>query len=281
MSSRTIALPSGIRTRVIDRGSGPAVLLLHGNPDNADEWANVIAILADRHRCIAPDLPGYGTTDRTEPLPAGWSYTIDNQVAFVDELLAELGVGDVTLVVHDIGGIMGVPWAARSVRRLRGVIYTNTVAYPDWEWFPVAKMWGSHKLADRVRANLMMHALGARRGRLFARRFGQQHPQLGPRELSRFTADFAMNPVAKRTTLAQFKLLTAPRFFAGYDAMLKDIAAATPTRAVWGLADPYVPDERAPQLFAAKLDRLPEVGHWVPIVAAKQVAEHIVAGAAS
>jgi haloalkane dehalogenase len=277
MSPRIVALPSGIRTRVIDRGSGPAVLLLHGNPDNADEWTNVIALLADRCRCIAPDLPGYGATGRTEPLPDGWSYTIDNQIGFVDELLAELGIGDVTLVVHDIGGIMGVPWAARNVSRLRRVIYTNTVAYPDWEWFPVARMFGSHKLADRVRASLMMRALGARHGRLFAKRFGEQNPQLGPQELSRFAADFAMNSVAKRTTLAQFKYLAAPRFFAGYDTMLKSIAAVVPTRAVWGLADPYVPDARAPQLFAAKLDRLPGVGHWVPIVAAKQVAEHIVA----
>jgi haloalkane dehalogenase len=277
--SVTITLSSGIRTRVIDQGSGPVVLLLHGNPDNADEWTQLIAILADRHRCIAPDLPGYGATDRTPALPSGWSYTIDNQVAFIDQLLAELGIGEVTLVVHDIGGIMGVPWAARNPKRLRGMIYTNTVVYPDWEWFPVAKMWGSHKLGDRVRANLMMRALGARRGKLFAKRFGDQHPQLSPRELQRFTDDFAMNQVAKQTTLAQFKHLAAPRFFAGYDRMLKEIAAATPTRAVWGLDDPYVPDDRAPQLFAAKLDRLPGIGHWVPIVAAKQVAEHVVAGA--
>jgi haloalkane dehalogenase len=277
--SQPVTLPSGISTRVLDRGHGPAVLLLHGNPDNADEWAHLIALLADRYRCIAPDLPGYGATDRTAPLPEGWSYTIDNQVRFVDELLAALGIGDVTLVVHDIGGIMGVPWAARNRARLRGVVYTNTVAYPDWEWFPVARLWGSERLVDRLRARLMMRALGARGGRLFARRFGQQHPQLDERELARFTADFACNPVAKQTTLAQFKHLAAPNFFAGYDRMLKQIAAATPTRAVWGLSDPYVPDVRAEQLFAGTLLRLPGAGHWVPIVAAPQVAEQVAATA--
>jgi haloalkane dehalogenase len=275
-----VTLPSGISTRVIDRGEGPVVLLLHGNPDNADEWTNVIAILAERFRCIAPDLPGYGATRRTTPLPAGWSYTIDNQVAFVDELLAALGIDRVTLVVHDIGGIMGVPWAARNTSRLRGVVYTNTVAYPDWQWFPTAKLWGSQRFMDRVRSRFMMRALGARGGRLFIARFGEQHPQLDARELRRFASDFALNSVAKDTTLAQFKHLARPRFFAGYDEMLGAIAAATPTRAVWGLGDPYVPDERAPQLGAAELLRLPGVGHWVPIVAATHVAERVASVAA-
>lgn len=276
-----IQLPSGVSTRVIDRGAGPVVLLLHGNPDNADEWARVIDALSGRFRCIAPDLPGYGATGATTPLPATWHYTIDNQVEFVDQLLAALGIGDLTLAVHDIGGIMGVPWAARNTRRLRGVVYTNTVAYPDWEWFPVAKLWGSRRLGDRARSSLMMRALGLRRGRLFARRFGAQHPQLDASELARFTGDFACNPIAKQTTLAQFKYLAAPGFFAGYDGMLKAIAAATPTRTVWGLGDPYVPDERAEQLFAAKLLRLPQTGHWVPILAAAQVAEHVADCAAS
>jgi haloalkane dehalogenase len=253
------------------------VLLLHGNPDNADEWTNVIEILAKKRRCIAPDLPGYGATGRTPPLPEDFRYTIESQNRFVDELLAALGIDEVTLVVHDIGGIMGVPWAARNTRRLRGVVYTNTVAYPDWKWFPVAKMWAGHGIVDRARSSLMMRALGVRRGRAFSKAFGAQHPQLDADELARFTSDFALNRVAKATTLAQFKYLGEPGFFAGYDTMLKSIAAATSTRAVWGTGDPYVPDHRAKELFASTLEELPGIGHWVPIVAAEKVAEHVLA----
>lgn len=277
---RSVVLPSGIATRVIDRGKGPVVLLLHGNPDNADEWSSVIAILAERYRCIAPDLPGYGATGRTAALPTGWAYTIANQIEFVDQLLTGLAIAEVTLVVHDIGGIMGVPWAAQNLPRLSGVVYTNTVVYPDWQWFPVAKLWGSSRPVDRLRSWLMMRALGARDGRLFMTRFGEQHPQLDARQLRRFATDFAMNRVAKETTRAQFQYLVAPRFFAGYDTMLEKIAAATPTRAIWGLGDPYVPDQRADQLRAATLLRLPGVGHWVPIVAAREVAEQVAAVAA-
>jgi haloalkane dehalogenase len=272
---RTISLPSGIRTRVIDRGSGPALLLLHGNPDNADEWHLVIDALADRYRCIAPDLPGYGATGKSIAPPRSWLYTVANQVAFVDELLRALAIDDVFLAVHDIGGIMGVPWAARNTARLRGVLYTNTVAYPGFDWFPLAKLCGSTRLVDRVRAQLMMRGMGLLGGRLFARQFAANNPQLNRAELDRFTRDFGCNAVAKQTTLDQFKQLVLPGYFDGYDVMLKTVLAAVPTRVLWGLGDPYVPDARAEQLYAASLERLAGVGHWVPIVAAAKVAATI------
>jgi haloalkane dehalogenase len=274
--NRVVSLPSGIRTRVIERGSGPALLLLHGNPDNADEWRRVIDALADRYRCIAPDLPGYGARGSTYAAPRGWRYTVPNQVAFVDELLATLEVRDVMLAVHDIGGIMGVPWAARNTARLRGVVYTNTVAYPGFEWFPMGKLFGSTKLVHRVRAQLLMRGLGLLGGRAFARKFGAQNPELDRDEVARFTRDFAMNEPAKQTTLDQFKQLVRPGYFDGYDALLATIAKAVPTRAVWGQGDPYVPDARADQLFASRLDRLDGVGHWVPIVAAAKLAASII-----
>ncbi len=45
-----------------ERGSGPAILFLHGAPDSADLWTGVIDRLEDRHHCFAPDLPGFGRT---------------------------------------------------------------------------------------------------------------------------------------------------------------------------------------------------------------------------
>jgi haloalkane dehalogenase len=273
---RIVSLGSGIRTRVIERGSGPALLLLHGNPDNADEWRRIIDALADRYRCIAPDLPGYGARGNSYAPPRGWLYTVPNQVAFVDELLATLGVDDVMLAVHDIGGIMGVPWAARNTGRLRGVVYTNTVAYPGFEWFPMARLFGSPKLVHRLRARLLMRGLGLQDGRAFAHKFGMQNPELDRDELARFARDFAMNDIAKQTTLDQFQQLVLPAYFDGYDGMLQAIARAVPTRTLWGQGDPYVPDARAEQLLASRLERLDGVGHWVPIVAAARLAASIV-----
>jgi len=75
----------GVTTRVVDADSGPPVLMLHGKPDNADEWRPLIARIVDRHRCIAPDHPGFGQSP--EP-PPSFGYTLPEQVRFVDAGLA-------------------------------------------------------------------------------------------------------------------------------------------------------------------------------------------------
>src|SRR5271155_5883509 len=77
----------GLRTRVIEVGTGPVVLMLHGNPDNADEWRPLMARLGQRYRCIAPDFPGYGKSP--EP-PASFSYSLADQIRFLDALLETL-----------------------------------------------------------------------------------------------------------------------------------------------------------------------------------------------
>jgi pimeloyl-ACP methyl ester carboxylesterase len=123
----------GIRTRVLDAGQGPVVLMLHGNPDNADEWTQLMARLAGRHRCIAPDFPGYGQSP--EP-PPSFSYSLADQMRFVDAILKAMRLAEpVILVVHDTGGMVGTAWAAANLDRVRGMVITNTVAFDGFPWF--------------------------------------------------------------------------------------------------------------------------------------------------
>jgi haloalkane dehalogenase len=261
---------------VIDEGSGPPLLLLHGNPDNADEYKGVIGLLKGEYRCIAPDLPGYGPRGCTFELPASYRYTLEEQVAFVDEVLGALGVGDgIKLVMHDIGGIMGVPWAARNTRRLRGVVFTNTVAYPKFKWFPLAYLFGASG-AKGLLADANMELIGLANGRIFRTAFARQNPQLDAAEIERFTRDFGTNRVAKATTRRQFQEITRYEFFDGYDEMLKTISRDVPTATLWGDNDPYVGDTAlSERLLARKRSVLPGIGHWVPIVAADRLAVEI------
>src|SRR5258708_13184585 len=112
IKSRSIALGElGIRTRVLEAGRGPVVLLFHGNPDNADEWVRLMTDLADRYRCIAPDFPGYGKSP--EP-PASFTYSLADQMRFVDAVLQAMRIAEpVIVVVHATGGVVGPAWAAR------------------------------------------------------------------------------------------------------------------------------------------------------------------------
>ena len=229
MNEYVISLPNGIKIRTLDEGNGPILLLLHGNPDNADEWKPLINIIRNDFRCIAPDLPGYGRQGQTYPLPDSFDYSIQAQMEFIDALLEYLKIQEkITLVVHDIGGIMGIPWAAQHPDRLNAMIYTNTVAYPNFKWFDTAYRWGNDSPSGRRIAQISMNAIGWFHGWLFKKVFSKQNPQLRKEQIDRIVEDFALNAIAKDTTLREFRQITKPDFFNGYDRMLKIIAEICP-----------------------------------------------------
>src|SRR5262249_8277611 len=79
----------GVAARVLRAGTGAPVVLLHGNPDNANEWRPVLRELAGAGRALAPDLPGFGAGD--EP-PASFDYSRAAFERFFDELLVASGI---------------------------------------------------------------------------------------------------------------------------------------------------------------------------------------------
>ena len=264
VTERVITLPAlGLSTRVLDSGAGPIALLLHGNPDNAEEWIPVMNRLAGTHRCVAPDIPGYGKSP--EP-PVSFDCSVASQVAFVDELLSALEISEpVLLIVHDIGGVMGIAWAGAHPERLTALLITNTVAFRDFKWFPIARTWGAESWIGRVRARAGMYALGAGRGALFKKAFWRQSPQLTEHDVDRITRSFALNPTAKGCTLRQFRTMTKPEFFAGFAGILQSVTRAVPTVVLWGDQDPYVPVAYAHCFGHARVILLPTAGHWVAL----------------
>jgi len=276
MKEYDITLPNGIKVRTIDEGKGPVLLLLHGNPDNADEWKPLINLLKNEFRCLAPDLPGYGRQGKTNPLPGNFDYSINAQIEFIDAFLSQLDIHErISLIIHDIGGIMGIPWAAKHLDRLNAVIYTNTVAFPNFKWFDTAYRWGNDSPSGRKIAQFSMNAIGWFDGWIFKTIFSKQHPQLSSQRVDRFVLDFALNPIAKETTLCEFRQLVKPDFFNGFDLMLKSISESVATLTIWGEDDPYVSNHFANELFARKTLLLPNTGHWVPLVATDVMAREI------
>jgi pimeloyl-ACP methyl ester carboxylesterase len=271
--ARRLDLPSlGFSTRLLERGEGPPVLLLHGNPDSALEWAPLIAQLEGR-RCLAPDLPGFGESD--EP-PAAFEYSAAAHGRFLDALLERCAVQEkLVLVVHDIGGVVGLPWAASNLGRLAGVVITNTVAFEDFRWFTIARTWGDPSLAGRLRAQLGMLAIALRGGRPFRSLFRRLCPELPPADLERMTREFALNPVARRATLRLFRQMVQPSFFQGYRQLLDSITSNLPTRVVWGDPDPFIPASYARRFGSASVELVPGAGHWVPLTATEAVARAV------
>jgi pimeloyl-ACP methyl ester carboxylesterase len=255
----------GVTIRVIEEGEGPTLLFLHGNPDDAEEWSPVIARLKKSFRCIAPDLPGYG---RSTAPPAAYDFSLAAQLRFVDALVAKLRLGRFSLVVHDIGGVMGIAWAAAHLERVDRLFILNTVAFKGFRWFAIARAWGKESWVSSLRMAILTPWL-------FKRVFGRDSPRLPRSELERIGNAFPRNSVAKASSLRQFPKMTAPDFFDGYEKMLSSITKAIPTTVVWGTGDPYVPDRYCRSFASAEVIELEGVGHWVALVAPDRLAEVI------
>jgi haloalkane dehalogenase len=95
-----------MRLAHLDEGDGPPVVMLHGEPTWSYLYRKVMGPLLEAgYRCIVPDLPGFGRSDK--PLDDGW-YSYDNHTAAVAALLEALELRDVTLVMQDWGGPIGL-----------------------------------------------------------------------------------------------------------------------------------------------------------------------------
>jgi haloalkane dehalogenase len=257
-------------TRLLKSGAGAPVLLLHGSPDTATEWRRVMEALGNDCACYAPDLPGLGASD---PPPPSFDYSRAAAEAFLDEIVESLGLLEpIVVVVHDIGGVFGVPWARRRLEKIRGVVITNTVVFERFAWFGPAKIWAQSGPAGRRLAELMMWQTGLFGGRIFRRFFGRISPELPQADLDRMVREFACDPKSKQSTLRLFRQMVPHAYFEGVEQMLRELIAAVPTRVVWGRGDPYIPPKYADAFSGAKLEIVENGGHWIPISAAERVA---------
>ena len=115
----------GGRMHYVDEGTGPPIVMLHGNPTWSFYYRNLIAGLRDRHRVIAPDHIGCGLSEK----PRSYPYTLATHIDNVERLIDHLELNDITLMVHDWGGPIGFGWAARHPDRVRRFVVSNTAAF--------------------------------------------------------------------------------------------------------------------------------------------------------
>ncbi|MBM7566309.1 alpha/beta fold hydrolase [Paenibacillus sacheonensis] len=110
----------------VDEGSGPTVLLLHGNPTWSYLYRNVIKELSGECRLVAPDYPGFGMSKA----PSGYGYTPQEHSEVISDFIRRLKLKDFILVVQDWGGPIGLDYAVRNREQLRGIVLMNTWAWP-------------------------------------------------------------------------------------------------------------------------------------------------------
>jgi pimeloyl-ACP methyl ester carboxylesterase len=126
--ARRIELSSGIGMSVHEQGEGPAVVLCHGFPELAYSWRHQMQPIADAgFRVIAPDMRGYGATDRPESIDA---YDLASLCGDLVALLDALNIGKAVFAGHDWGGFVAWGMPVLHPDRTAGVIGVNTPYVP-------------------------------------------------------------------------------------------------------------------------------------------------------
>jgi haloalkane dehalogenase len=240
-----------------DDGGRGTLLLLHGNPTWSFMWRHVVRALRDDWRCVAPDLLGFGLSEK----PAGFSYRPADHAAVVEAFVDALDLTDVVLVVHDWGGPVGLSYATRHPENVRGLVVTNTTMWPT---------------EDDAAAAVFSWLLGGPLGRAAARRydvFGRLAMPLAFRDRA------ALTPGARRHYLApharpedRVGTWVFPREVTGSNDWLRELWGRRdairdhPTRLLWSVDDPFF-RPRYLRTFEALFEdasvvRLRGVGHY-------------------
>ena len=127
----------GLRLAHIDEGEGRPVVFFHGEPTWSYLWRKVIPTVLDAgFRCVAPDYPGFGRSDK--PTDLDW-YSYDRQVEAVAPLLEELDLRDAVAVVHDWGGPIGLRLAVEHPDRFSAMVIMDTGLFTGEQ--PMSEAW--------------------------------------------------------------------------------------------------------------------------------------------
>ncbi|MCJ8163662.1 alpha/beta fold hydrolase [Pontibacter sp. E15-1] len=121
----TLQLPAG-RLHYVDEGEGAPIVFVHGTPTWSFLWRQQIKSLRRDYRCIAPDHLGFGLSDN----PGSFAYTPEAHADNLEALIHELKLKDITLVVHDFGGPIGLRYALRHPENVKNIIILNTWMWP-------------------------------------------------------------------------------------------------------------------------------------------------------
>lgn len=135
-----------------ERGEGDPIIFLHGIPVWSYLWRNVMPYMESEGRVIALDLPGYGYSER------GAAKSFSDHVAYFEAFIEELGLKNITLVIHDLGGAVGVAYAAKHPDKVKAVAFGESPFGQSYTEQPLADMVFPEKASERrVGFYAMMH----------------------------------------------------------------------------------------------------------------------------
>jgi haloalkane dehalogenase len=256
----------GLALHFLDEGSGEPVIMLHGNPSWSFYYRNLVTALAGRYRCIAPDHIGCGFS--AKPGDDRYDYTLSQRVDDLEQFLDHLGInGEITLVLHDWGGMIGMAYAVRHRSRIKRLVILNTAAFhlPKEKRFPFTL-----KLCRNTRVGAFL-VRGLNAFSIAASFVGCKRNPM-PREIRRayrLPYDTWRNRIATLRFVQDIPLIPGDRSYDLVSTVAAGLGAFSnlPTAIFWGERD-FVFDisflaqweQRFPR---AEVHRYPDAGHYI------------------
>lgn len=108
----------GAKIHYLEAGTGNPILFLHSIPLSSYSWRNVIPFLAPLGRCIAPDLIGFGRSDKPNI-----SYSIQDHIKYIEKFIEALKLTKLTLIMHGWGSIIGFHYAMHHEKNCRALVF--------------------------------------------------------------------------------------------------------------------------------------------------------------
>ncbi|PKG39580.1 alpha/beta fold hydrolase [Psychromonas sp. Urea-02u-13] len=119
---------NGQQYHYLNEGEGEPVVMVHGNPSWSFYYRNLVQALSKNYQCIVPDHIGCGLSDK--PGDDDYEYTLKSRIDDLEALLESLNITEnITLVVHDWGGMIGMGYASRYPERIKRLVVLNTGAF--------------------------------------------------------------------------------------------------------------------------------------------------------
>jgi haloalkane dehalogenase len=264
---------NGQKLHYIDEGKGEIVLFVHGTPSWSFDYRNVIIELKENYRCVAIDHIGFGLSDK----PEHYDYSTQNHSKTLEKFVFEKQLENITLVVHDFGGVIGLNFAIQYPEKIKRLVVLNS-------W-----LWSSKGDPDFVKlGNLLKSPL-----LLFLYRYLNFSPRFilpgsfGDRKLSKHVRRQYTRPFADKTqrngTLTFAKSLLDDLDWFEELWNKRHSISHKPTLFVWGIKDPVIRPHYLGKFQSgftnSKTKRLESSGHFPqeeqPEIVAKEIREFL------
>ncbi len=247
---------NGHKLHYIDEGQGATVLFVHGTPSWSFDFRNVIKKLKQDFRCVAIDHMGFGLSDK----PEYYDYTTQNHSRTLERFVLEKKLDNLTLVVHDFGGPIGLNFAIRHPEKIKHLVVLNS-------W-----LWSSKEDADYIRLRKILKSPLLP----FLYRYLNFSPRFilpqsfGDRKISKYLLKQYMRPFANRTqrngALAFAKSLLNDQDWFEELWSRRQAITAKPALFIWGMKDPVIKPHYLDKFISgftnSKTIRLDASGHF-------------------